>query len=155
MLEEWRNNFKGVQYHHEPTNLLIFGAIDDLWKTPGGEYIVVDYKSTSKNEEIKALDKDWHDAYKRQMEIYQWLLRRNGLNVSGKGYFIYCNGNAGLDKFDSRLEFDMSLIAYEGKDGWVEKVIADMHRCLNSEVPPPEGLNCDFCAYRRAAKEVL
>ena len=30
-LDKWRHNFTGVQYLHEPTNLLIYGAIDDLW----------------------------------------------------------------------------------------------------------------------------
>jgi len=30
-LGELRENFKGVRYLHESTNLLITGAIDDLW----------------------------------------------------------------------------------------------------------------------------
>lgn len=30
-LDEWRENFKGVQYLHEPTQFLVTGAIDDLW----------------------------------------------------------------------------------------------------------------------------
>jgi hypothetical protein len=47
-LAEWRENFKGIQFLHEPTNLTITGAIDDLWQEPGGDYIVVDYKATSK-----------------------------------------------------------------------------------------------------------
>lgn len=29
-LDKWRQNFVGVQYLHEPTNLIITGAIDDL-----------------------------------------------------------------------------------------------------------------------------
>ena len=29
-LDRWRHNFTGVQYLHKETNLLIFGAIDDL-----------------------------------------------------------------------------------------------------------------------------
>ena len=29
---------------------------------------------------------------KRQMEIYQWLLRKNGFKVSDTGYFVYANG---------------------------------------------------------------
>jgi len=29
-LDEWRENFKGIQYHHEPTNLVVTGAIDDV-----------------------------------------------------------------------------------------------------------------------------
>ncbi|MGI6371207.1 MAG: hypothetical protein ACOX0G_02030 [Patescibacteria group bacterium] len=50
-LDKWRENFVGVQYFHEPTNFLITGAIDDLWINSAGEYIVVDYKSTSKDAE--------------------------------------------------------------------------------------------------------
>ncbi len=30
-LDTWRNNFQGVRVLHEPTNLLIQGAVDDLW----------------------------------------------------------------------------------------------------------------------------
>jgi len=154
-LDEWRNNFKGIQYLHEPANLLIHGAIDDLWQNSAGEYIVVDYKSTSKNEEITELNKGWQDSYKRQIEIYQWLLRKNGLKVSNTGYFVYCNGRTNLDKFDGKLEFDLTLIAYEGHDGWVENTIRDIHTCLRNDRIPPSNDNCDFCAYRAAADEVI
>ena len=30
-LEKWRENFVGIQYLHEPTNLIITGAVDDIW----------------------------------------------------------------------------------------------------------------------------
>jgi hypothetical protein len=73
-LDQWRENFKGIEYLHKPTNLLVCGAIDDLWQNSKGEYIVVDYKSTSKNERITNINNDWQQSYKRQMEIYQWLL---------------------------------------------------------------------------------
>jgi hypothetical protein len=116
-LDDWRENFVGVQHLHQPTNLMIFGAIDDLWINSKDEYIVVDYKSTSKDEEIVALDKDWHGGYKRQMEVYQWLLRRNGYKVSDTGYFVYCNGITDKKAFDAKLEFDITLIAYEGSNG--------------------------------------
>src|SRR3989344_4474146 len=42
MMDEWRENFKGVRYHHEPTNLLVTGAVDDIWMTPDKQLIVVD-----------------------------------------------------------------------------------------------------------------
>ena len=71
-INEWRNVRKGVQHLHEPTNLLITGAVDDVWVTPGGELLVVDYKATSKDGEV-SIDADWQISYKRQMEIYQWL----------------------------------------------------------------------------------
>ncbi len=153
-LDEWRNTFKGVRVLDKPTNLLVFGAIDDLWQNSKGEYMVVDYKSTSKSEEINALDKEWQDAYKRQMEIYQWLLRGNGYKVLNTGYFVYCNGNTGAEKFDGKLEFVLTLIPYEGSDKWVSATIKDIHKCLNGDTIPQSAEDCDLCAYRNAVSEV-
>ena len=83
-LDDWRENFKGVQFHHTNTNFILTGAVDDIWVNPEGELIVVDYKSTSKEGEV-TLDADWQQGYKRQMEFYQWLLRQSGFKVSDTG----------------------------------------------------------------------
>jgi len=152
-LDKWRHNFTGVQYLHKPTNLLIFGAIDDLWQNSKKEYIVVDYKATAKAEEITELDKDWHEGYKRQMEVYQWLLRQNGYKVSDIGYFVYCNGIADAEAFDQKLEFRVNLIPYKGDDSWVEKTIIEAHKCLNSKKIPKTGDDCDYCSYIEAVKK--
>lgn len=153
-LNDWRHNFTGIQYLHQPTNLLIFGAIDDLWINSQDEYIVVDYKSTSKNEEITELNKDWQDGYKRQMEVYQWLLRQNGHTVSSTGYFVYCNGKTDREAFDGKLEFDVTLIPYIGDDSWVEQTIQNAHACLIDSAIPAATEECDYCAYRQAATDV-
>jgi hypothetical protein len=154
-LEKWRQNFIGIQYLHAPTHLLVFGAIDDLWQDSLGNYIVVDYKATSKNEQITQLNKAWQISYKRQMEIYQWLLRRNGLPVSDTGYFVYCNGDTNKERFDARLEFEITLIPYAGNDIWVEETMFDIHDCLNqSEIPAPAA-DCDYCAYVTAVSNLL
>lgn len=149
-LDIWRENFKGIQYLHEPTNLIITGAIDDLWQNSKGEYIVVDYKSTAKGEVITELNKDWQDGYKRQMEVYQWLLRQNGYKVSNTGYFVYCNGQTDREVFDGKLEFDVTLIPYKSNDSWVEKALLDAHKCLNGDKIPTAASGCDYCAYVKA-----
>ena len=157
-IDTWRQNFKGVQYHHEATNLIITGAIDDLWIDGQGRYLVVDYKATAKKEPVTALDQAWQASYKRQMEIYQWLLRRNGLEVSDTGYFVYCTGRPEAEAFDARIDFDVHLIAYEGSDDWVEPVLGQLHACLNAEVLPGPADGCDYCAYygaRRNAEDRL
>jgi len=146
-IDKWRHNFTGIQYLHKPTNLFIFGAIDDLWQNSKGEYIVVDYKSTSRDEDITELNKEWQIGYKRQMEVYQWLLRQNGYKVSDTGYFVYCNGQTDRKVFDAKLEFDITLIAYNGGDSWVEKTITETHKCLNSDKIPDADPNCDYCNY--------
>ena len=153
-IDAWRENFKGVQFHHEATNLTIFGAIDDLWVDSNDRYMVVDYKATAKKEPVKSLNQAWQAGYKRQMEVYQWLLRRNGLEVSDTGYFVYCTGNPEAPAFDSRIEFDVHLIAYEGDDGWVNEAIWELHACLNQDELPEPGKDCDFCAFFNARAEI-
>jgi len=154
-LEKWRHNFTGVQFLHEPSNLLIFGAIDDLWINSKGEYIVVDYKATSKGEKIDKLDKSWHEGYKRQMEIYQWLLRQNGYKVSNIGYFVYCNGITDKKAFDGKLEFDVTLIMYKGNDNWVEDTVKKAHKCLKRKNMPKADKECDYCAYIKSINNVV
>lgn len=153
-IDDWRENFKGVQYHHAPTNLVITGAIDDLWVDRSGEYIVVDYKATAKKSPVTSIDQGWQIGYKRQMEIYQWLLRRNGLPVSDTGYFVYCTGRPDAEAFDARIDFDINLIPYEGDDGWVEDTIVALHDCLNGDQVPEPGDDCDYCRYVEAVQAV-
>lgn len=154
-LNIWRENFKGVTVDHKKTGITISGAIDDLWINSQDEYIVVDYKATALNEEITELTKDHHEGYKRQMEIYQWLLRQNGLKVSNTGYFVYANGVTDAKAFDGKLEFDVTLIPYEGDDSWVEKAIIDAKECLESDKVPDAGKDCDYCIYRETVKKIL
>ena len=36
-MEEWRDALRrGVQFYHEPTNLILRGGVDDIWVTPDG-----------------------------------------------------------------------------------------------------------------------
>lgn len=156
-MDKWRHNFSGVSTTHEPTNLYIFGAVDDVWINENEELIVVDYKATSKNSEI-TLDADWQISYKRQMEIYQWLLRQNEFKVSNKGYFVYTNGRMDLDGFNDRVEFITKVIEYEGNDSWIEPVLEKMKQCLEGNMPKvgtaAMGGPCDYCTYARERTEL-
>jgi len=113
----------------------------------------VDYKATSKSSEVN-LDAEWQIGYKRQMEIYQWLFRKNGFKVSDTGYFVYCNGDADKEAFDAKLEFDISILPYTGDDAWVDGAITDLYNCLRGEKFPESSPTCDFCSYREAAREI-
>lgn len=72
-------------------SLHLLWGIDDLWVDADSTYYVVDYKATAKAEPVMTLP-DWAGGYRRQAEIYQWLLRKNGLRVSNTAYFVYCTG---------------------------------------------------------------
>jgi len=150
----WRENFTGVEAFFEPANFVVFGAVDDIWVDKKGKLIVVDYKATSKDEEVN-LDAEWQEGYKRQMEIYQWLLRQNGFKVSDTGYFVYTNGRRDREAFDGRLEFDIKLIPYTGKDDWIEKTLLEMKKCLSEEDIPKPSPNCEYCAYVNSVNNAI
>ena len=152
-INEWRVALRGgITFRVDGSNVVVTGGGDDVWVDPRGELMIVDYKATSKEEEV-SLDADWQIGYKRQIEIYQWLFRKNGFKVSDTGYFVYCNGNTDKKAFDAKLEFDIKIIPYKGDDSWVEQAVGDAIKCLESDKLPQSGADCDYCAYRTAVKK--
>ncbi|MCA9325890.1 PD-(D/E)XK nuclease family protein [Candidatus Saccharibacteria bacterium] len=159
-LDKWRYNFTGVVALHKPTNLHVFGAVDDVWVNERDELIVVDYKATSKAREV-GIDSDWQISYKRQMETYQWLLRQNGFTVSDTGYFVYTNARMDADGFGDQLQFTTKLIPYTGNDDWVEKTLTKMKAVIDADDMPPVGKDlmdqtkpCEYCSYAKARTEL-
>lgn len=148
-LNKWRHNFTGVQFHHKPTDFLVYGAVDDVWLNPKGELIVVDYKATGANEH------KIHESYPRQMEVYQWLLRQNEYPVSDTGYFVF----ARVDKADGftngegkpNLTFDIFVEPLKGDPSWIPGVLEKARKVLDQDVVPEPDSDCEYCGYRKSA----
>ncbi|MDZ4227172.1 MAG: PD-(D/E)XK nuclease family protein [Patescibacteria group bacterium] len=155
-MEEWRDAFRrGIQYHHEATGFIFRGGVDDIWVAPDGALHVVDYKATSKKDEV-TIEGYWQQGYKRQVEIYQWLLRGIGEKVSPIAYFVYVNGRSDEPAFDGKLEFDVKVIPYEGDTAWIDPLIEKLVACLKSDTVPEKNEACEHCRYREiAGKELL
>ncbi len=155
-MDEWRDALKrGVRCVHEATGLTVRGGVDDIWIGKDGKLIVIDYKATSKDAKIESLDEEWHRGYKRQLEIYQWLLRQNGFDVSDTGYWVYANATKDREAFDGRLDFELTLVPYTGSTDWVDDALVGLKACLDSKDIPPAGADCDYCRYREAAGKAL
>lgn len=155
-LEVWRDSLRrGIQYAVPDTRLVLTGGVDDVWiDNQSQELIIADYKATAKNGQV-SLDADWQIGYKRQAEVYQYLFRSNGFKVSNTAYFVYCNGRTDRDRFDQRLEFDISMIPYTGNADWVQASVVAAYRCLESDQVPAKSADCDYCQYTSALDAVL
>lgn len=160
-LNKWRENFVGVVHLHEPTNLHLFGAVDDIWVDENGKLIVVDYKATAKSEPVKSLGPEgsWQDMYRRQMEIYQWLLKQNGFEVNDTGYFVYATGTWDREAFNNIVEFETHVIPHHGNSDWVEVTVKEMKKVMDSEEIPPVGSAamggpCEFCEYAKSRTQL-
>ena len=161
-MEDWRNNFRGIRYLHEPTNQEITGAIDDVWeRLDTGQLHIVDYKSTSKKDDPD-IESGWGFGYKRQMEVYQWLFRKNGFDIHETGYFLYINGRKDTAFYDEetggetvgRMLFRTTLIPYDGDTRWVDDIIYQCKDTLRSDEIPEASEGCDSCRYFRERSEI-
>ena len=148
-MDEWRNNFKGIRFINEADGYNFGGAVDDIWQKPNGELIVIDVKSTSK----KVFD--WEDTYskwdyakgyQRQLEMYQWLLEKNGFTVASEGYLVYYNGKKDEPRFNQQLTFDLHLVRLECDNSWVEEAILNAKATLDGDMPK-SSQSCENCNY--------
>ena len=147
---------------HQEGNIKLGGGLDDVWfNTKTKELHIVDYKSTSQKMNGKkiTLDDQWKASYKRQMDIYVWIMRRKGFKVSSTGYFLYCDG----DRFTKErflksdgavMQFKMSLLPYEVTTSWIEPTLLEIKNCLNKSSIPEHSNHCEFGIFLNALSHV-
>jgi hypothetical protein len=145
------NGIDAIPFDHPKKDGYNFGgAVDDVWQKPNGELIISDVKSTAKK--VFDWDKTWSGwdypkAYKRQLEIYQWLFRRNGFEVAKEAYLVYFNGLKNEPFFNQELKFELHVIKLECDDSWVEEKLLEAVNLLKSDEFPPPSESCDVCSY--------
>jgi hypothetical protein len=144
-LERWRNAFKGARYTCATTGWSLTGGLDDVWQAPDGTVYVADYKATAKDAEVTA--EGLYPGYRRQMEIYQWLLQAEGCTVSDTAWFVYANGVGALDRFDDRLTFRTKLVRYDGDRSWVPGAFIEAVQLVESRRRPLPAEACSWCRY--------
>lgn len=147
----WRddnNQRMGASFLHKSTNLNVCGIIDDIWQNKKTQELhIVDYKSTSTDYPISLHSKS-KEGYKTQMEVYQWIFIKMGFAVSAIGYFLFANASRNRPGFHGKLEFESSIIPYEGNTAWLEPALVKIKDCLESDHIPASNRGCQHCAYR-------
>ena len=181
-LENWTNSMqygKDETYFnvvHEASNIKLGGGLDDVFlNTETGQIHVFDYTSTAQGtrspekyeKKPVSLNDPWKVSYKRQMDMYVWVARQKGFDVSDTGYFVYVDAQhkdiSGMliDKDPARawMEFDTSIIPYDADTSWVEPTLLEIKAFLmNQETCPehtPKGENYSGCDLGRYANEMM
>jgi hypothetical protein len=182
-LENWTNSMQFGQNatffnaDHLESNIRFGGGLDDVFlNTQTGQLHVVDYKSTAQgtrspdNYEKKpvSLDDPWKKAYKRQMDMYVWVLKNKGFDVSNTGYFVYVDAQHkdimgmltdATDAGKAWMQFDASIIAYEADPSWVGQTLSDIKQfVIEQKTCPahtPKGDNYSGCDLGRYLDETL
>lgn len=139
---DWRDHRTGgIHYIDQERAIVLGGVIDDLLLNANGEIIILDFKTTEKNDFMVRKNN------KRQVSFYAYLLKNNNFNVHDVGYLVCSRVIKNNSFFGQRLDFESTILSSEIDDSWVEHTLEGIRNCLNqSELPAPSKY-CDVCKF--------
>ena len=149
-IEKWQHTFTGIQYHDEKHNFLLYGGVDDIMIDEEDKLVVIDFKATAKKADILSSADVYNngESYKRQLEVYSWLLQQNSFDVSDTGYLMYYNGDASKPHLGREMHFRRTLVPFTLDTSWIGPQVEDMYNCLQlDEAPEFNNSNCEDCLY--------
>jgi len=136
-LNQWRSNFAGIRYYDSELKATIFGAVDDILEFPDGKLSPLDYKSTGSK--VPTV----YDRFQLQMDVYTYLLEKNGFLTPRKGYLAFYI----VDKengFGDRLPFRKELHEIETDPAYVQGLFEEAVAVLRKNTPPAHRQDCQF-----------
>src|SRR3989344_6997509 len=80
LLKSWQSNWEGIKYFDKDLNALMKGVLDDCL-VDGDIYIPLDYKTRGYD-----LKEDSTSYYQHQLDIYCYLLDKNGYKTANYAY---------------------------------------------------------------------
>ena len=137
LLKVWRSNFKGIPWNDKKGNL-IHGAIDNLLQKKN-KLIVLDYKTRG-----YPLKEDTHEHYQDQMDIYNFLLRKNGYETEDYTYLLFYHPHQVEE--NGHVCFNTDLVKIKVNIKNAENILKKAVKVLESEMPKPNE-NCGYCKW--------
>jgi len=135
LLNEWRDNTKGLRFEDHGAEL--YGILDDVLDFGNGKLAPFDYKSTG--EKVP----DVYDKFQLQMDIYTYLLERNGYATPGKAvlaFYIIDRDNP----FEGKLPFRKEIHIIETDTSYIEKTFKEAVEFLNKKKPKEHHVDCIY-----------
>jgi len=137
LLAVWRNNFKGIEYVDKDGNVFR-GAVDNILQK-GKKLVVLDYKTRG-----FPVKDDTAAHYQDQMNIYNFLLRKNKHKTENYAYLLFYHPNKVDSDGDVLFNTDLVKMKVNVKDA--EKLFKKALKVLSEEIPEA-GEECGFCEW--------
>ena len=135
LLEIWRNNRKGIEFLDKNTGVLLHGAIDNILISKNGKLIVLDYKTRG-----FPVKEDTHEDYQSQMDLYNFLLNKNGYETEDYTYLLFYYPKEVLETGEVIFDTELVKMKINVKEG--EKVFNDAVALIEGEEPKEK---CEWC----------
>lgn len=137
LLSVWRSNFKGIPWTDENGNLFR-GAIDNLLEKDG-KLIVLDYKTRG-----YPLKDDTAHHYQDQMDIYNFLLRKNGYQTEDYAYLLFYHPKHVAE--NGEVIFNTDIVKMKTSVANAERIFKEALNVLHGDMPFA-SVECAYCRW--------
>lgn len=147
LLNQWRSNLAGLRYYDSELDATLFGAVDDILEFADGKLAPMDYKSTGST--VATV----YDRFQLQMDVYTYLLEKNGFLTPRKGYLAFYI----VDKdhgFGDRLPFREELHEIDTNPSDVPEIFKEAVALLRREAPPPHSPDCKYGQWLKESSKI-
>jgi len=141
LLKTWRNNLRGLEYYDKENDILLHGAVDNILNN-NGKLIVLDYKTRG-----FALKEDTAHHYQDQLDIYNFLLRKNNYDTEDYAYLLFYMPESVMET--GEFKFKSELVKMKVDVEHAEFLFKRALKIIKGEIPE-RGENCVFCKWRES-----
>ena len=134
LMKVWRSNLKGISWADKDGNML-HGAVDNILVN-GKKLIVLDYKTRG-----FPLKEDTHEHYQNQLDIYNFLLRKNGYETEDYAFLLFYHPKEVLEDGNVVFNTDLKKMKVDIKNA--EKIFKKAVELLNRECPDKSCVWCE------------
>jgi len=138
-LDRWRDALRGDLRYRDPTRgIEVLGGIDDLVEERDG-LTPVDFKTRG-----WPIKDDSHAHYQHQLDLYAWLLEKNGHRISGRGVLLFFSPQA--YEGNGRVQFRIEPVVLRTDVNRADALLTRATKILGGPLPKRHG-ECAFCHY--------
>ncbi|PIR02160.1 MAG: hypothetical protein COY73_02050 [Candidatus Nealsonbacteria bacterium CG_4_10_14_0_8_um_filter_37_14] len=142
LLNQWRSNFSGIRCFDSELGATLFGAVDDILEFSDGKLAPLDYKSTGSK--VPTV----YDRFQLQMDVYTFLLEKNGFLTPRKGYlafYVVDKANGFID----RLPFKKEIQVIDTDPSYIQGLFEEAVNFLRKEAPISHSADCQYGQWLR------
>jgi CRISPR/Cas system-associated exonuclease Cas4 (RecB family) len=132
-------NMPKTLYHTEENGITLCGRPDDFIVLNNGTIAALDNKSKSRPPD------NIHDAYRLQLNIYNYLLVKNGYNAADKGFLVYYSPDTSDLLTGMVLRCTIKEVTADPMH--VISMIHQAEDILKEPTPPRFAEQCEFCKW--------
>ena len=140
LLRKWRDQRKGLQWTDERGNTLA-GSLDEALQTSSGEIVVLDYKTRG-----FPVKDDTSAHYQDQLNIYNFLLRKNGYHTEDYAYLLFFIPRE-IDE-NGGFIFNTELVKMKTNVDHAEELFQKAVEIVKGEMPESSE-KCGFCEWTK------